>query len=137
MTGQALADPGAARQVLAMPTAGCRTFAASAAKASSSSARASPRSYCRITAPPAAPTSVSEPGKFPDDPCYMTRPAAAVRSELGRGWFSKPDRLARSPAPSLPALRETGLGAGTKGAAMTGSLILRTEFINSLVIDYQ
>jgi hypothetical protein len=65
MTSQARADPGAARQVPAMPTAGCRAFTASAANAGSSSAPGIPASYCRITAPPAAPTSVSEPGEIP------------------------------------------------------------------------
>lgn len=41
------------------------------------------------------------------------------------------------PGAAVTGPRETGLGAGARGVAMTGSLILKTEFISSLVINYQ
>jgi hypothetical protein len=121
MTGQARADPGAARQVPAMPTAGCRAFTASAANASSSSARGIPASYCRITAPPAAPTSVSEPGKFPDDPCYLQ----GRLQRCGLSWAGDGQQTGQAGAvPRRRRHRPPGDGdrAGARGAAMTGSV---------------
>jgi len=111
MTGQARADPGAARQVPAMPTAGCRAFTASAANASSSSARASPPATAGSQRPrPHRPPSVNPGNSRMTLVTCKAGCSAAVRA--GPGMVSKPDRLARSPGAAVTGPLETGTGPG-------------------------
>jgi hypothetical protein len=121
MTGQARADPGAARQVPAMPTAGCRAFTASAANASSSSARASPPATAGSRRPrPHRPPSVN-PGNS-----RMTLVTCKGRLQrCGLGWAGDGQQTGQAgavPGAAVTGPPETGPGAGARGAAMTGSL---------------